>query len=85
MDEQTDGQLTADALNRYYAAISTDPAYVPAKRKLTMVGSDEYFTEYDVFNNDGSSEANHHGTGWYAGVVSTFNGPDYRCSVRGTV
>jgi len=41
---------TADALNRHYAAISTDPAYVPAKRKLTAAGYDDYFMEYDVFH-----------------------------------
>jgi len=39
-----------DALNRHYATISTDPAYVPAKRKQTAAGSDDYFTEYSVFH-----------------------------------
>ena len=85
VDVGADSVLTADALNRHYATISTDPAYVPAKRKLTVPGSDDYFTEYDVFHYVGSSETNCHGTGWYAGVVSAFNGPDCRCSARGTV
>jgi len=50
VDVGADSVLTADALNRDYATISTDPAYVPAKRKLTVPGSDDYFTEYDVFH-----------------------------------
>ena len=50
VDVTADSVLTADALNRHYAAISTDPAYVPAKQKLTAAGSDDYFTEYDVFH-----------------------------------
>ena len=51
VDVAADSVLTADDLNRHYATISTDPAYVPAKRKLTAAGSDDdYFTEYDVFH-----------------------------------
>jgi len=42
--------FTADDLNRYYVDISTDQDYIPAKRKLTAVGADDYFTEYDVFH-----------------------------------
>ena len=50
VDVGADSELTADALNRHYATISTDPTYVPAKRKLTTPRSDEYFTEYNVFH-----------------------------------
>ena len=46
----SESTLTADALNRYYADISTDQAYIPAQRKHTVVGADAYFTEYDVFH-----------------------------------
>ena len=45
-----ESMFTADDLNRYYADISTDQDYIPAKRKLTAVGADDYFTEYDVFH-----------------------------------
>ena len=41
---------TADVLNRHYASISTDPAYVPVQRKLTAGGAGIHFTEYDVLN-----------------------------------
>jgi len=49
-DIASESTLTADSLNRYYADISTDQAYISAKRKHTAVGVDDYFTEYDVFH-----------------------------------
>ena len=49
-DTELESPLTADALNRQYADISTDQDYIPATRKLTAVGADDYFTEYDVFH-----------------------------------
>lgn len=41
---------TADVLNRHYASISTDPAYVPVQRKLSAGGAESHCTEYDVFH-----------------------------------
>ena len=49
-DTELESSLTSDALNRQYADISTDQDYIPAKRKLTAVGADDYSTEYDVFH-----------------------------------
>jgi len=49
-DAVSESTLTADVLNRYYADISTDQAYIPAKRKHTVVGAEDYFTEYEVFH-----------------------------------
>ena len=41
---------TADVLNRHYAFISTDPAYVPVQRKHSAGGAESHCTEYDVFH-----------------------------------
>ena len=45
-----DSDLTADTLNKHYAAISTDANYVSARRKHTVADTDDYVIEVDVFN-----------------------------------
>ena len=45
-----DSDLTADTLNKHYAAISTDANYASTRRKHTVADKDDYVTEVDVFN-----------------------------------
>ena len=50
VDEPTASDLTADTLNKHYAAISTDANYILTRRKHTVADTGEYVTEENVFN-----------------------------------
>jgi len=40
---------TADVLSCHYAAISTDPSYVPLKPKISCLATHNHFSESEVF------------------------------------